>query len=131
MAKEETQLTKPVEGEIVFVVPEHLKGFALGEEQKADVMSISDVSAFFITVKGPIESKKLKDTFNGGLVDKSYLPVINLETGEETMIILPKVLESIFHKLGSNAIGKSYGVKALGKQGKAYNQYKVFELKKK
>jgi hypothetical protein len=122
---------KPADAELVLVVPDTLKGYSLGEEAKADVMSIADRSAFFIQVKGAMETKKLKDTFNGGLIDKSFLPVVNLETGEEAFIILPRVLESIFTKLGPSAIGKSYGVQSLGKNGKAYNQFRVFELKKK
>ena len=128
---EDTKLAKkPVEGEIVFVMPEHLKEYTLGEEQRADVMSVADRTAFFIKVTGPIEMKKLKDNFQGGLIDKSFLPIINLETGEEAMIILSKVLESIFKKLGSSAVGKSYGVQALGRGTKNYNQFKVFELRK-
>jgi hypothetical protein len=131
MTPENKELAKPQTAELVLQVPDSLKEFTLGEEIKSNVMSIAERKGFFIKVTGPIERKKLKDIFKNELVDKSFLPVIDLETGEDTMIILSAMLESVFTKHGNQAIGKSYGVQALGRGTKNYNQYRVFELLKK
>jgi hypothetical protein len=111
------------------ILPNELKDFSLGEEVKSEVMSISERKSFFIKVAGTINLKKLKDIYNGGLVDRPFLPVVDLETGEETMIILPTMLESIFKRLGQNSVGHCYAVFSKGRGGKAYNQYEVRELK--
>jgi hypothetical protein len=110
-------------------LPATLQGYATGDEVKSEVLSIKDKEAFYIKVVKPITMKKIKDVYNGGLVDRPFIEAVDLETGEEGLIILPTVLCSIFTKLGQDAVGRAYAVQALGRGGKTYNQYKVVELK--
>lgn len=126
MAKEEIKAI-----DVVPELPSALAQFKIGEVIKSEVLSIADKKVMYWGVRSAVQTKKIRDVYNGGLIDRPFLDIVDLESGEAGMVILPTVLQSIFTKMGDSAKGRNFAILSLGKQGKNYNQYAVRELHKK
>ncbi len=103
--------------------------FKRGKSLTKTIVSMNHVKEFYCTIledHHPLEVEGLKS--KDGNFPEVY-PVVNLETGEEALLLAGAVMLNTFEAYGDDIIGLSFELRPLPRiEGKKYNSVQIWEI---
>lgn len=108
-----------------------LEGYTKEKNVTLPILKKIDNEPFYVKISGAIfQGKPIKQNGETPKNPANLVPVINLDTGEEMLVVINKVLGSIFEENypDNEYISKCFEIEQYQVENKEYKSFKVVEI---